>query len=41
MLWSVILQADEIVVSASPKIRMDILRGFHKKAILVNNYSGW
>lgn len=27
-----------IIVSACPKIRLGILRGFHKKAILANNY---
>lgn len=37
----VILQTDELIVSAGLKIWMDILRGFYKKATPINNYSGW
>lgn len=35
-----ILQTDELIVSAGLKIWMDILRGFYKKTIPINNYSG-
>lgn len=37
----VIPQTDELIVSAGLKIWMDILRGFYKKAVPINNYSGW
>lgn len=36
----VILQTDELIASAGLKTWMGILRGFYKKALPINNYSG-